>query len=97
MPLVRTNVTLPAETLAMIDEVAGPRGRSAWIIDAIAASSSSLPREHASATTASQVKRSPVSSNRRRASATAAGRLAAWSIRSVVSRTYGMRLPHQGW
>jgi hypothetical protein len=31
MPLVRTNVTLPAETLAIIDEVAGPRGRSAYI------------------------------------------------------------------
>jgi hypothetical protein len=31
MLLVRTNVTLPAETLAIIDEVAGPRGRSAYI------------------------------------------------------------------
>jgi hypothetical protein len=31
MPLVRTNITLPAETLAIIDEVAGPRGRSAYI------------------------------------------------------------------
>ena len=31
MPLVRTNITLPAETLAIIDQVAGPRGRSAYI------------------------------------------------------------------
>ena len=35
MPLVRTNVTLPAETLAIIDEVAGPRGRSAWIAEVL--------------------------------------------------------------
>ena len=31
MPLVRTNITLDADLLATIDEVAGPRGRSAWI------------------------------------------------------------------
>jgi hypothetical protein len=31
MPLVRTNITVPAETLAIIDQVAGPRGRSAYI------------------------------------------------------------------
>jgi hypothetical protein len=31
MPLVRTNITLAAELLAIIDEVAGPRGRSAYI------------------------------------------------------------------
>jgi hypothetical protein len=31
MPLVRTNITLPAELLAIIDEVAGTRGRSAYI------------------------------------------------------------------
>ena len=31
MPLVRTNITLPEELLAVIDEVAGPRGRSAYI------------------------------------------------------------------
>jgi hypothetical protein len=35
MPLVRTNVTLPAETLAIIDEVAGPRGRSAYIAEVL--------------------------------------------------------------
>jgi len=35
MPLVRTNITLPAETLAIIDEVAGPRGRSAWIAEVL--------------------------------------------------------------
>ena len=35
MPLVRTNVTLPAETLAIIDEVVGPRGRSAWIAEVL--------------------------------------------------------------
>ena len=32
MALVRTNITLPAELLATIDEVAGPRGRSAYIV-----------------------------------------------------------------
>ncbi len=31
MALVRTNITIPEETLALIDAVAGPRGRSAWI------------------------------------------------------------------
>ena len=35
MPLVRTNLTLPAETLAIIDEVAGPRGRSAYIAEVL--------------------------------------------------------------
>jgi hypothetical protein len=35
MPLVRTNITLPAETLALIDELAGPRGRSAWIAEVL--------------------------------------------------------------
>ena len=35
MPMVRTNVTLPAETLAIIDEVAGPRGRSAYIAEVL--------------------------------------------------------------
>jgi hypothetical protein len=35
MPLVRTNVTLRAETLAIIDEVAGPRGRSAYIAEVL--------------------------------------------------------------
>ena len=35
MPLVRTNVTLPAETLALIDQVAGPRGRSAYIAEVL--------------------------------------------------------------
>ena len=36
MSLVRTNVTLPAEVLATIDEVAGPRGRSAYIAEVLA-------------------------------------------------------------
>jgi hypothetical protein len=35
MPLVRTNITLPAETLAIIDQVAGPRGRSAYIAEVL--------------------------------------------------------------
>jgi hypothetical protein len=35
MPLVRTNITLPAETLSIIDEVAGPRGRSAYIAEVL--------------------------------------------------------------
>jgi hypothetical protein len=35
MPLTRTNITLPAETLAIIDEVAGPRGRSAYIAEVL--------------------------------------------------------------
>lgn len=36
MALVRTNITLPAEVLALVDEVAGPRGRSAYIADVVA-------------------------------------------------------------
>jgi hypothetical protein len=33
---VRTNVTLPADLLARVDEEAGPRGRSAYIAEALA-------------------------------------------------------------
>lgn len=36
MVMVRTNVTLPGEVLALVDEVAGPRGRSAYIADVVA-------------------------------------------------------------
>lgn len=36
MTLVRTNITLPAEILALVDEVAGPRGRSAYIAAVVA-------------------------------------------------------------
>jgi hypothetical protein len=38
MALVRTNITIPEETLALIDAVAGPRGRSAYISDVLARS-----------------------------------------------------------
>ena len=34
--MVRTNVTLPADLLARVDEEAGPRGRSAYIAEALA-------------------------------------------------------------
>ena len=34
MALVRTNVTLPEELIQAIDEVAGPRGRSAYLAEA---------------------------------------------------------------
>jgi hypothetical protein len=36
MALVRTNITLPEETLALVDAVAGPRGRSRYIADVVA-------------------------------------------------------------
>jgi hypothetical protein len=36
MGMVRTNITLPADLLALIDSVAGPRGRSAYIADVVA-------------------------------------------------------------
>jgi hypothetical protein len=36
MGLVRTNITIPEETLALVDAVAGPRGRSAYIADVVA-------------------------------------------------------------
>ena len=36
MALVRTNITIPEETLALVDAVAGPRGRSAYIADVVA-------------------------------------------------------------
>jgi hypothetical protein len=36
MPLVRTNITLPQETLDLVDAVAGPRGRSRYIADIVA-------------------------------------------------------------
>lgn len=35
MGLVRTNITLPEETLALVDAVAGPRGRSRYIADLV--------------------------------------------------------------
>ena len=35
MALVRTNITLPVETLALVDAVAGPRGRSRYIADVV--------------------------------------------------------------
>ena len=36
MTKVRTNITIPEETLALVDAVAGPRGRSAYIADVVA-------------------------------------------------------------
>lgn len=36
MALVRTNITIPEETLALVDAVAGPRGRSAYISEVVA-------------------------------------------------------------
>jgi len=36
MALVATNITLPEETLALVDAVAGPRGRSAYIAEVVA-------------------------------------------------------------
>ena len=36
MGLVRTNITLPEETLALVDAVAGPRGRSRYVAEAVA-------------------------------------------------------------
>jgi metal-responsive CopG/Arc/MetJ family transcriptional regulator len=36
MALVRTNITLPEEVLDLVDAVAGPRGRSAYISDIVA-------------------------------------------------------------
>ncbi|MFI5225253.1 MAG: hypothetical protein ACHQ3P_01110 [Candidatus Limnocylindrales bacterium] len=35
MVMVRTNLTLPAELLKRIDEVAGPRGRSSYIASVV--------------------------------------------------------------
>ena len=37
MTLTRTNVTLPAELLNEVDELAGPRGRSQFVAEAVAA------------------------------------------------------------
>jgi metal-responsive CopG/Arc/MetJ family transcriptional regulator len=36
MALARTNVTLPEELLRQVDELAGPRGRSQFVADAVA-------------------------------------------------------------
>ena len=36
MALVRTNITIPKEVLALVDAVAGPRGRSQYIADVVA-------------------------------------------------------------
>lgn len=37
MPMVRTNVTLPEEVIREIDGLAGPRGRSAYVAEAVQA------------------------------------------------------------
>lgn len=37
MALTRTNVTIPEELLREVDELAGPRGRSQFVADAVAA------------------------------------------------------------
>ncbi len=37
MALARTNVTLPIELLAQVDQLAGPRGRSQFVAQAVAA------------------------------------------------------------
>jgi len=36
MTLVRTNVTVPGELLAEVDRLAGPRGRSRYVAEAVA-------------------------------------------------------------
>lgn len=36
MALARTNLTLPEELLAEVDELAGPRGRSRYVAEAVA-------------------------------------------------------------
>lgn len=36
MALARTNVTLPADLLEQVDELAGPRGRSRYVAEAVA-------------------------------------------------------------
>jgi metal-responsive CopG/Arc/MetJ family transcriptional regulator len=36
MALVRTNVTLPADLMRQVDQLAGPRGRSRYVADAVA-------------------------------------------------------------
>ena len=36
MGLVRTNVTLPEELLRQVDQLAGPRGRSQYVAEAVA-------------------------------------------------------------
>jgi len=35
--MTRTNVTLPSEVISEIDELAGPRGRSAYVAEAVLA------------------------------------------------------------
>ena len=36
MALARTNLTLPEELMREVDELAGPRGRSAFVAEAVA-------------------------------------------------------------
>ncbi|MES2209815.1 MAG: CopG family transcriptional regulator [Chloroflexota bacterium] len=36
MALARTNLTLPEELIAEVDAIAGPRGRSRYVADAVA-------------------------------------------------------------
>lgn len=36
MVLARTNLTLPVELMRQVDELAGPRGRSRYVADAVA-------------------------------------------------------------
>ncbi|HYN63767.1 MAG TPA: hypothetical protein VES36_04105 [Candidatus Limnocylindrales bacterium] len=36
MPLARTNLTLPEQLLREVDKIAGPRGRSRYVAEAVA-------------------------------------------------------------
>ena len=36
MPLARTNLTLPEDLMRQVDELAGPRGRSRYVAEAVA-------------------------------------------------------------
>jgi hypothetical protein len=47
MALVRTNITIPEEVLALVDAVAGPRGRSAYISEVVAKQARSCARRRA--------------------------------------------------
>ena len=49
MALVRINITLPEETLALVDAVAGPRGRSAYIAEVVPARSAATTPGRSSA------------------------------------------------
>jgi metal-responsive CopG/Arc/MetJ family transcriptional regulator len=64
MSLARTNLTLPADLLAQVDDLAGPRGRSRYVAEAVAQRLKRDKLGHAIRSTAGVISRQPSAMSR---------------------------------